>query len=131
MPQAHIDFLKGGQLWLELGEQIFVHGGFNPGIPLSKNSAETLVWDRELLDRAWRKHKVDPQYKFGPYSDIFLGHTTTEMYHTLEPLHVCNVWDLDTGAGWSGKLTIMDVETKECWQSDLTPDLYGGTPGRS
>lgn len=130
MPQAHIDFLKGGQLWLELGEQIFVHGGFDPDIPLSKNSAEILVWDRELLDRAWRKHKVDPQYRFGPYSDIFLGHTTTEMYYALEPLHVCNVWDLDTGAGWSGKLTIMDVETEEYWQSDLSPSLYGGTPGR-
>jgi serine/threonine protein phosphatase 1 len=52
------------------------------------------------------------------------------MYHTLEPLHVCNVWDLDTGAGWSGKLTIMDIETKEYWQSVLTASLYGGTPGR-
>jgi len=34
------------------------------------------------------------------------------------------------GVGWSGKFTIMDVTTKEYWQSDLTPDLYGGTPGR-
>ena len=32
------------------------------------------------------------------------------------------------GAGWSGKLTIMDIETKKYWQSDLTPNLYGGTP---
>jgi len=37
------------------------------------------------------------------------------------------VWDLDTGAGWSGKLTIMmDIDTKEYWQSELSKDLYGG-----
>ena len=34
MPKAHIDFLKSGHLWLEIDDQIFVHGGFNPGIPL-------------------------------------------------------------------------------------------------
>ncbi|MEK6563466.1 MAG: hypothetical protein AABZ65_00350 [Candidatus Omnitrophota bacterium] len=49
---------------------------------------------------------------------------------TLQPIHVCNVWNIDTGAGWSGKLTIIDVDTKEYWQSDLTPDLYGGTPDK-
>jgi len=26
MPQAHIDFLKNGMLWLELEDQLFVHG---------------------------------------------------------------------------------------------------------
>ena len=64
------------------------------------------------------------------YKDIFVGHTTTELYRTLEPIHACNVWDVDTGAGWSGKLAIMDVETKKYWQSDLSKDLYGGTPDR-
>lgn len=58
------------------------------------------------------------------------GHTTTEFYHTLNPIHVCNLWDIDTGAGWSGKLTIMDMDTKKYWQSDLTPNLYGGAPHR-
>ena len=130
MPKEHIDFLKSGQLWIELGDQIFVHGGFDPDMPLSKNSAETLVWDRELLTIAWQKQSIDPQYKFGPYSDIFLGHTTTQFYNTLKPIKACNVWDLDTGAGWSGKLTIMDVKTKEYWQSDLSPSLYGGNPDR-
>ena len=30
----------------------------------------------------------------------------------------CEVWDLDTGGGYEGKLTIMNVHTKEYWQSD-------------
>ena len=72
---------------------------------------------------AWRRHHAKPDHKFGPYRDIFIGHTTTETYKTLEPVHVCNVWDIDTGAGWSGKLTIIDVESKEYWQSDLGDKL--------
>jgi len=31
---------------------------------------------------------------------------------------------MDTGAGWSGKLTIMDIDTNEFWQSDVVKDLY-------
>ena len=128
MPKAHVDFLKNGQLWIEREEQIFVHGGFNPDISLSSHSAQALVWDRRLLDMAWKMQSMDNKCRFGRYKDIFVGHTTSELYNTLKPIHACNVWDIDTGAGWSGKLTIMDVDTKEYWQSDLTPVLYGGTP---
>ena len=128
MPKKHIDFLQNGQLWIKFKRQVFVHGGFNPDIPLSSHSAQALVWDRQLLDMAWKKHSMGNSCRFGGYKDIFLGHTTTEIYNTLKPIHVCNVWDIDTGAGWSGKLTIMDVHTKEYWQSDLSGNLYGGTP---
>ncbi len=131
MPKSHINFLKNGQLWIEIGDQVFVHGGFNPDISLSSHSAEALVWDRKLLDRAWKYHSAGRTCQFGRYKDIFVGHTTTELYHSLKPIHACNIWAIDTGAGWSGKLTIMDIDTKEYWQSDLSPDLYGGTPDKS
>ena len=130
MPQAHIDFLKGGQLWLELEDMLFVHGGFDPEIPLVKQSAEFLMWDRELLDLAWKFKWLGVTKSFSGYKDIFVGHTTTEQYRTLEPVHACNVWDLDTGAGWSGKLTIMNVKTKKFWRSDLSSELYGGMPNQ-
>jgi hypothetical protein len=29
-----------------------------------------------------------------------------------------NVWNVDTGAAFKGPLTIMDVDTKEFWQSE-------------
>jgi len=131
MPKAHIDFLKSGQLWIELKDKIFVHGGFNPDISLSSHSTQVLVWDRMLLDMVWKMQSIGNECKLGSYKDIFVGHTTTELYNTLKPIHACNVWNIDTGAGWSGKLTIMDVTTKEYWQSDLTQDLYGGTPDKA
>ncbi|MFC1512733.1 metallophosphoesterase, partial [bacterium] len=113
MIKEHIEFLQKGHLWIESNNQLFVHGGFDPDIALSKHSAQTLMWDRKLLDTAWEKHRTNREYKFSNYKDIFIGHTATEVYKTLKPIHVCNVWDIDTGAGWSGKLTIMDVDNKE------------------
>ena len=79
---------------------------------------------------AWKKQVEEHKCQLGRYKDIFVGHTATELNNTLQPIHACNVWNIDTGAGWSGKLTAMDVDSKECWQSDLTPDLYGGTPDK-
>ena len=131
MPKAHIDFLKNGQLWIEVNNQIFVHGGFNPDISLSNHNAQTLVWDRTLFDAAWKMQSIGNECKLGSYKDIFVGHTATEFYNTLKLIHACNVWNIDTGAGWSGKLTIMNVATKEYWQSDLTQDLYGGMPDKT
>lgn len=128
MPQAHIDFLKNGQFWIERKKQVFVHGGFNPDLSLLRQSAQELVWDRILFEMAMVKQKDGCKCKLGRYKEIFVGHTTTEFYNTLQPIHACNVWNIDTGAGWSGKLTIMNVDTKEYWQSDLTSDLYGEMP---
>ena len=130
MPEEHVDFLQRGRLWIEFDQMVSVHGGFKPGIPFSEQTSEDLLWDRDLLSAAIKMHRKDPSHRFGDFDAIFLGHTTTQMYASLEPIHACNVWAMDTGAGWSGKLTIMDVNTKKFWQSDLSSELYGGIPGR-
>lgn len=130
VPEAHIEFLRSGKLWIEREGQVFVHGGFDPNVPLAKQSPQELVWGRMLFDTAWKLQEQGSEHPLGTYRDIFVGHTPTELYHTLLPIHACNVWNLDTGAGWFGKLTIMDADTKAYWQSDLTPDLYKGMPGR-
>jgi serine/threonine protein phosphatase 1 len=43
----------------------------------------------------------------------------------------CNVWNIDTGAGFHGKLTALDISTKEFWQSDPVPALYPNEKGRN
>jgi len=34
-------------------------------------------------------------------------------------MKAANIYNLDTGAGHTGRLSIMDVDTKEFWQSDV------------
>jgi len=129
MPQSHIDFLKNARYWLEEEGRVFVHAGIDPDEKMSRQNLELLVWDRNLMNEAYLKHQLEPTYHFGPYKEIYIGHTTTQVFQSLKPLHLCNVWAMDTGAGWNGKLTIMDIHTKKIWQSDLSTDLYT-EPGR-
>ena len=55
------------------------------------------------------------------YKNVFIGHTG--LIQGI-PEKAVNVWNLDTNAGWGNKLTIMDVDTEEYWQSDLITTLY-------
>lgn len=130
VPETHKKLLESAMLYLELDQKLFVHGGILPDVAIERQDEETLLWDRNLVCEAYILHQKKPEYRFGPWQDIFVGHTTTEVYQTLEPIHACNVWVLDTGGGWSGKLTIMNIDTHEYWQSDLVPGLYPGEPGR-
>jgi len=124
MPKSHIDLLKSASFWFEYEDKLFVHGGFDPHKPISFQDKEKFVWDRTLITHAQQIDVVNPDYKFSEFKEIYLGHTPTTKLDSTKPLKLCNVWDMDTGAGWGGKLSIMDVGTKEYWQSDLTSELY-------
>ena len=59
------------------------------------------------------------------YDEVFIGHTSTSWEHKdLKPVHASNVWNLDQGGGWEGVLTLMNIDTKEFFQSDLVFTLY-------
>lgn len=69
--------------------------------------------------------------RFKLYNEIFIGHSATTKYNIHEPMNIFNVWNIDTGAGFSGKLTILDADNKEFWQSDFVKALYPNEGGRS
>lgn len=117
MPKEHIQFLSQARLYFVDKNRLFVHGGFDPQQPVEKTPKEIFLWDRSLLKKAKEFQLTDPDHKFGIYDEVFVGHTPTLNFGKEEPQKFCNIWDLDTGAGWGARLTIMDVDTKEFWQS--------------
>jgi len=62
---------------------------------------------------------------------IYIGHTPTQRYGTDIPLHGANLWNLDTKAAFKGKLTAMDVDSKEYSQSEHVYLLYPKEKGRN
>lgn len=132
IPASHRDFFSRQRLYyVESDNRCYVHGGFKPGVPFNKQRPEDFYWDRTLWEHAYQQKLLaggeGAQDVFGvvpDFSEVYLGHTPTINWDTDQPLNAFNVWNLDTGAGHSGRLTIMDVETKEYWQSDPLPTLY-------
>ena len=88
-----------------------------PSFLLKKLQRKFFIWDRALLKKAQERKLIDPDHKFGNYDEVYIGHTPTINFGKKEPQKFCNVWAMDTGAGWGAKLTIMDIDTKQYWQS--------------
>jgi len=129
MDEKHIKLLKNAKIFhIEQNyddQYLFVHGGIDPNQKIiEKQSRDLILWDRDLIRYARHKHFQNSNYRYGGFKRIYVGHTTTQNAGKTHPLNYCNVIMMDTGAGWSGKLTIMDIETKEFWQSDFVKDLY-------
>lgn len=119
IPEAHKKFFEKGLYHYEQEGMVFVHGGFNPKIPkMTSQSKHDLTWDRNLIGFAIKKPV--PGYK-----KVFVGHTTTESFgkypdvaDVMAPIWFNNLCCMDCGAGWSGKLAIMDIHSGEYWTSD-------------
>lgn len=128
-------FLHQHYYYVDDKNRLFVHGGYNWKIPFRDNDKKDMMWDRHLFETACQYenhnllHPTEKNLHFREFREIFIGHTSTlsvgwRFKKDTLPLHVSNLWNLDTGAGWNGKLTIMNVDTKEYWQSEKVKDLY-------
>ena len=127
-PETHTQLLRSAKIWhKDAANRIFVHGGFNPVLPIERARRDDCLWDRELLHMAVKRHQRDPAHRLTSYPEIYVGHTPTSLYKSDVPMHVCEVWAMDTGGGWEGRLSLMNLETKEVFQSDPVADLYPDT----
>lgn len=117
MPQEHIDFLLKALMFFEDKNRLFVHAGFDLQKGVAGSDQELFLWDRELFKIAKEKHVLEPQLLLGGYQEIFIGHTPDFTGSTTEPKKFCNVWAMDTGAGYGRMLTMMDVDSKQFWQA--------------
>ena len=109
--------------------RLYVHGGFPPDVGLADTTPDRLIWDRTLWEDSLAEQQAademgDDAVPLTGWPEIYIGHTHTTRITTERPVHAAGVWNLDQGAGWSGRLTLMDVDTKEFWQSDVVTELY-------
>ena len=142
LPITHKIFFQS-QLshYVDNQNRLFVHGGFNRHFSIEDpiyNNEDVLMWDRDLWSQAlsWESMsngvlEEKPKFKMSDnFSEVFIGHTSTQFWKKDKPMKAANIWNLDTGGGWNGFVTIMDVDTKEFWQSDAGNVLYPEFRGR-
>jgi serine/threonine protein phosphatase 1 len=137
--QRHIDFLNSLQnYFLDEQNRLFIHAGFtNMNGIAYEYFPKLFYWDRSLWETAValddRISKDSPYYpkRLTLYNEIYIGHTPTTKINQTIPVNKACIWNVDTGAAFKGPLTLLDVDSKEYWQSEPLPHLYPNEKGRN
>ena len=137
--KAHLNFFEAMPMYhIDTENRLFVHAVFTSMHGVEKeHNIQSFYFDRTLWEMALTMDKqMKKMSKFYPsrlkhYSEIFIGHTPTINYFVMHPMNAANVWNIDTGAAFTGRLSAVDVVTKDIFQSDILPDLYPNEKGRN
>lgn len=125
IPESHIALLRGAELFYILDNMLFVHAGYNPSFEISKQDRRVLLWDRTFIKTAFHHRHDGENIHLTCYDEVYLGHTPTLNFGEMVPMKACEVYLMDTGAGWpDGVLTMMDIDSKAYFQSDPVGRLY-------
>lgn len=124
--------------FLDDENRLFLHAGFTNlhGVDY-EYFPKNFYWDRTLWELAISLDPgLEPGHPYYPkrlshYKEIYIGHTPVTRIGRTVPFRAANVWNIDTGAAFKGSLSIMDVDSKEVWQSDPVHSFYPGERGRN
>jgi len=131
-------FEKLTMYYLDAENRLFLHAGFTSMHGVEKEVFKAVfyfdrtLWEMALtMDKGIEKDSILFPKRLQHYSEIYIGHTPTTNYKSDIPMNAANIWNIDTGAAFKGKITAMDISTKKFWQSDSLPFLYPNEKGRN
>ncbi len=124
--------------YIDEKNRLFVHAGFtNLRGPEQEYHNTGFYWDRTLWEMVLSLDtKLTKDDDFYPkrlllFEEIFIGHTPVTRIGEDKPVNKANVWNVDTGAAFKGKISALEVASKEIWQSDPVHILYPNENGRN
>lgn len=137
--KEHLRFFKKlTNYHIDAENRLFVHAGFtNDEGPRYEFFEQQVFWDRTLWEMA---HSLNPTLtpddakypkRLKLFHEIYIGHTPTTRIGQENPANFANLWNVDTGAAFKGKLSAIDVASKQVWQSDAVWTLYPNEKGRN
>ena len=142
--EKHLKFLSEAKLYhVDDENRLFLHAGLDPDIDIDKQKHMDVgqsegnavyYWDRLFWRHVVHNHRYGKEggLVWDKYKEIYIGHTPTIYdFDHGNPVNIGNVWNMDTGATYDGKLSIMDIDTKEITQSDCLYELYPDEMGRN
>lgn len=137
--KVHLTFYENlANYHIDSKNRLFVHAGFtNLKGPEHEYFPDLVFWDRTLWEVA---RSLDPDIseedirypeRLKLFAEIYIGHTPVSRMGATRPMHFANLWNIDTGAAFQGPLSIVDVDTKQIWQSQPVYELYPSETGRN
>ena len=137
--KKHIRFFEQMlNYYIDKENRLFVHAGFtNLKGPEAEYNDIPFYWDRTLwemalsLDPGLKREDMHYPKRLQLFKEIFIGHTPVTRIGCSVPVNRANIWNMDTGAAFKGKLSMMDIATHEFFQSDPVWELYPDEDGRN
>ncbi len=135
----HLQFFERLKMYhIDDKNRLFLHAGFTSMHGVEREVfTNTLFFDRTLwemaltMDKSITENSALYPKRLKHYNEIYIGHTPTTNYGVDVPMNAANIWNVDTGAAFKGKITGMDIDTKVFMQSDTLPSLYPNEKGRN
>ena len=135
----HLRFFEQMKLYyLDDRNRLFLHAGFTSMHGVEEEISEnTFYYDRTLWEMALTMDKhIDENSELFPkrlkhYDEIYIGHTPTINFNSERPMRAINILNVDTGAAFYGKLSAVDIDSKEVFQSETLMELYPDEKGRN
>ncbi|WP_204343975.1 metallophosphoesterase family protein [Psychroserpens algicola] len=137
--KQHLYFFEDMNLYhIDAQNRLFLHAGFTSMHGVEREvHKENFYFDRTLwemaltMDKRIEKHSELYPNRLKHYHEIYIGHTPTINFNQDQPMNAINVWNVDTGAAFTGKLSALDLATKTVFQSDAVMSFYPDETGRN
>lgn len=137
--KTHLQFFQNTKMYyLDAKNRLFLHAGFTSLHGVEKETythkfcTDRTLWELALvMDKKIGLENILYPKRLKHYGEIFIGHTPTTNYNQSKPMNAINVWNVDTGAAFKGKITALNIDTKAFFQSDTLPSLYPNEKGRN
>jgi serine/threonine protein phosphatase 1 len=135
----HLRFLENlVNYHIDSENRLFLHAGFtNQHGPQHEYYPNLVYWDRTLwemacaMDTSLSEESDRYPKRLKLFKEIYIGHTPVTRVGHDKPANFANVWNVDTGAAFKGRISILDIDSKQIWQSDPVHTLYPDEKGRN
>jgi serine/threonine protein phosphatase 1 len=114
----------GYYYYIDDSNNLFVHGGITHNEAGNEWRDDVYCWDRSMWKKAvvynalYEYNRKKPEF-MNNYNYIFIGHSPVIYNGQSTPMICGNVVNVDTGAGFKGVVTVMDIKSFKYWQSDI------------
>ena len=137
--KKHLAFFEAMKLYhIDEQNRLFVHAGFTSMHGVEKEyfdfvfTVDRTLWEMALsIDGKLKIKDYNYPKRLQHYYEIYIGHTPTTNFGFTVPMNAANVWNIDTGAAFKGRISGMNIDTKVVVQSDNLPELYPKEKGRN
>lgn len=111
--------------WYNYNNFFICHAGFDTRKSVTNQKEINFAINRTLFQKAIVNSNKKLKFNFNnvgfQFDTVVVGHTPTTSH---KPEFVSNIINIDTGSANGGKLTLMNLNTLEYYQSDYTKKLY-------